>query len=133
MYENGVGVTKNYASAARLYRIAAEQGHVIAQFKLGNMYAEGRGVSRDAITAVRWYRLAAEQGESEAKIILGGFYLAGVGMPVDKILAYKWLNIAAAFDENVSYIRDDLERDMTPAQIAEAQRLSREWIEAQKP
>ena len=37
-YDNGRGVTQNYAEAAKWYRKAAEQGYAHAQFNLGYYY-----------------------------------------------------------------------------------------------
>ena len=67
MYANGEGVARDYAEAVRWYRKAAEQGHAVAQNKLGVRYARGEGVARDYAEAVRWYRKAAEQGDVEAR------------------------------------------------------------------
>ena len=39
LYENGKGVPRNYAEALKYYRLAAEQGHAVAQNNLGVMYA----------------------------------------------------------------------------------------------
>ena len=49
--------------------------------------------------------------------------------------AYMWFNLAAAqgqerLGENAPSAKDLLEEEMTRAQIAEGQRLSREWLEA---
>ena len=45
--------------------------------------------------------------------------------------SYMWLNLAGTRDEELAEkarsTRDELESKMTPAQIAEAQKLSREW------
>jgi hypothetical protein len=51
------------------------------------------------------------------------------GVPQDFILAYMWFNLAAAAQggPTAAQMRDILEKKMTPAQIAEAQKLSREW------
>ena len=47
------------------------------------------------------------------------------------MLAYMWHNLAAAQgSENAQAAKDLLEEEMTPEQIAEAQRMSREWLEA---
>ncbi len=54
----------DYASAMRLFRLAANQGDPEAQISLGFMYAEGQGVPQDDAEAVRWYRKAAEQGHA---------------------------------------------------------------------
>ena len=53
-------------------------------------------------------------------------------MPQDDAEAAKWLNLAAsrasgANAKSFSEARDDLAGKMTPQQIAEAQRLAREW------
>ena len=49
-------------------------------------------------------------------------------MPKDLVISYMWRNLAAAQgDDKSKAARDALEKDMTPAQIAEAQKLSREW------
>ena len=46
---------------------AALQGHVIAQYCLGNCYSDGVGVESDREQAMFWWKLASEQGYSEAK------------------------------------------------------------------
>jgi len=47
------------------------------------------------------------------------------------VLAYMWYNLSAAQgNENAQGLKGFLERQMTREQIAEAQRLSREWLEA---
>jgi uncharacterized protein len=46
----------------------------------------------------------------------------------DYVVAYMWKNLAAAQgDETASELKSLLEKGMTPEQIAEAQRLSREF------
>ena len=52
----------DYATALKLLRPLAEQGHAEAQYNLGVMYRNGQGVPHDDAEAVKWYRLAAEQG-----------------------------------------------------------------------
>ena len=95
------------------------------------MYARGEGVPEDDAEAVRWYRLAAEQGLAAAQLNLGGSYANGEGVPEDHVLAYMWLNLSAAQGFEMAQENKDLfEQRMTRAQIAEAQRLSREWIAA---
>ena len=49
-------------------------------------------------------------------------------MPTDYVTAYMWFNLsAAAGDENAATMRNKLAEAMTPEQIAEAQKMSREW------
>jgi TPR repeat protein len=61
-------------------------------------------------------------------------YGTGQGVPEDYVLAYMWWNLAAAQGhEGAQSNKDILEERMTREQIAEAQRLSREWLEAHPP
>jgi TPR repeat protein len=83
---------------------------------------------RDYATAVRLNRPLAEQGDANAQYNLGVFYDNGLGVPQDKVRAYMWFNLSAAQGrEGAAAIRDLIARRMTPAQIAEAQKLAREW------
>ena len=131
-YANGTGVTKDEAQAFTWYRKAAEQGEVEAQRNLGICYAAGAGTSKDIVLAATWYRKSAEQGDASAQWFLGFDYAKGIGVPKDDLLAYKWLNLSAAQGiADAAKLRDEISKTMTPAQIAEAQRLSREWKPAE--
>ena len=131
----GQGVPQDYAEAARWYRIAADQGHADAPYDLGLMYQKGQGVPQDYAAAMKWYRIAAEQGDADAQNNLGVMYDFGQGVPQDYVHAHKWYNLAAARypasenerREKAVRNRDRVERRMTAEQIAEAQRLAREW------
>jgi uncharacterized protein len=49
-------------------------------------------------------------------------------VPRDYVRAHKWLNLSAARGNNFAIkYRDNIAERMTPAQIAEAQKLAREW------
>lgn len=118
----------DYATALRELRPLAEQGNAWAQYNLGVMYAEGAGVPKNDREAVKWYRRAAEQGDAKAQTNLGTMYAAGKGIPQDYVQAHLWFNLAAAQGVSVAGQNRDLVIGwMTPAQIAEAQRLAREW------
>jgi hypothetical protein len=56
------GVAQDYAEAARLFHLAADQGHGLAQYYLGYMFEDGLGVAKDRAEAIRWHRLAAAHG-----------------------------------------------------------------------
>jgi len=125
-------VAKNYSEAVRWFRAAAEQGFASAQESLGSMYYNGHGVSQDYKEAVRWSRAAAEQGHSGAQNNLGVKYDRGQGVPQDYIQAHMWFNLAASNltgedRESAATNRDSIAEKMTSEQIAEAQRLAREW------
>ena len=128
MYSSGQGVARDDAEAVRWFRKAAEQGDATAQNDLGKAYATGEGAARDQGQAARWFRKAADQGEATAQGRLGVMYLAGVGVPQDYVQAYMWLNLSAAQGlKRAAEERDKLAQSMTPAQIAQAKKLVREW------
>jgi len=129
LYEKGQGVPQGYGAAVRWYRLAAKQGHAHAQFNLGSMYRLGQGVLQDYGEAARWYRLAADQSVATAQINLAILYGDGLGVLKDYVQAHMWAYLAAAQNqENATELRDLLAEGMTPEQIAEAQRLAREWL-----
>jgi len=83
---------------------------------------------RDYATAVRLNRPLADQGNANAQYNLGTFYDNGLGVPLDKVRAYMWFSLSAAQGrEGAAAFRDLIARRMTTAQIAEAQKLVREW------
>ena len=120
----------DYDAALQEWRPLAEQGNAVAQLNLGFMYVNGYGVPQDYEEAIKWYRRAADQGNARAQYNLGLMYDNGYGVPQDYIQAHMWYNIAGVAGETVpiSY-RDYVAQEMTPAQVAAAQMLAREWIE----
>ena len=66
MYENGRGVTQDYAEAMKWYRLAADQGYAAAQNNLGVMYKNGLGVLQDNVMAHMWYNIASANGHDKA-------------------------------------------------------------------
>ena len=129
-YENGDGVQKDSAEAAKWYRKSAEQGNAGAQFQLGYMYAKGNGVLKNSTEAAKWYRKSAEQGDAGAQVFLSGCYYVGEGVPKDIVSAHAWANNASANgDERGKIIIGMMESMLTPEQIAEATKLAREIFE----
>lgn len=58
LYFKGRGVPRGYAEALAWYRQAADQGHPVAQYRLGVMFAEGWAGEFDGIRAYKWFALA---------------------------------------------------------------------------
>ena len=118
----------DYATALNEWRPLAEQGDPRAQFRLGSLYENGEGVPRDFAKARLWYEKAAAQGEAKAQFYLGIQSAYGEGGPLDIVQAHMWYSLAAGNgNANAPGFRDDLARQMTPAQIAEAHKRAREW------
>jgi len=128
MYANGQGVPLSYKKAEEWIRKAAEQGFAEAQYNLGVMYDQGFGVPQNFTEAAKWYQKAAEQGTAEAQYNLGLMHVEGKGVQQNYVQAYMWLSLAAARgDREAIKARDFITGKMTPAQIAEAQKLASEW------
>ncbi len=87
----------DYATALEEWLSLAEQGNATAQYRLGFMYADGEGVAQDYVLSHMWFNLAAAH------------------LPADVV------------QESAATQRSIIEPSMTPAQVAEAQRLAREW------
>ncbi len=105
----------------------ANKGDADAQFWLGTMYYDGKGVPQDYKEAVKWFTMAAEQGHAYAQLYLGRIHYNGDGVPQDYTEAYKWVLLAQMNGEDVSKLKQDLTAKMTPVQIAEAQKLAKEF------
>jgi TPR repeat protein len=117
----------DFATALREWRPLAEQGDASAQFYLGLSYENGDGVPRDYTKARQWYEKSAAQGEAKAQLYLGLQSAFGQGGPMDLVQAHMWYNLAAENGHlGAAVYRNDLAKQMTPAQIAEAQKRARE-------
>ena len=118
----------DYATALREWRPLAEQGDARAQFDLGLLYENGDGVPRDYAKAHEWYEKSAAQGGAKAQFYLGMQCAFGEGGPLDLVQAYMWYSLAAGNGHAAATVyRNDLARQMTPAQIVEAHKRAREW------
>lgn len=74
-------------------------------------------------------RQTAEPEDADSCFHLGVCYSTGKGAPFDLVQAHKWFNAAALQGSKAAAgWRAELALEMTQAQIAEAQRLAREWF-----
>ncbi len=107
-FEDAVSAVKrgDHDEAVRLYRRAAEQGHLEAQSSLAFMYGEGWLVPKDYAEALKWARLSAGRGYALAQFILGNMYKNGSGVPKDYAAAARWYRKAA--DQGDAYAQNDL-------------------------
>ena len=115
-----------------------ERGDASAQLTLGFMYDRGQRVPQQSATAAFWYGRAADQGHADAQFNLGRMYANGDGVPRDSIEAHMWYDLSAAQlsgEEREKLVRfsDAIAERMTAEQIAEAQRLAREWTPTPEP
>ena len=79
--------------------------------------------SRDTI------EFAAQGGQSDALFELGLIYCSGREGKVDMIEAHKWFNLAALKgSESAKQYRCEISREMSPADVAHAQRQARDLL-----
>jgi TPR repeat protein len=122
LYEQGIGVEQNVNEALGWYTAAADQGDAADQANVGDFYESGPGI-RSNKAAIHYYRRAAAQGYRDAQADLGRMYEFGKGVAADPAQAYQWYARAAAQGDAVSAKnRDRMRRQLSPAQIAEAER-----------
>jgi len=112
-YEVGHGIEQNYAEAAKWYKLAADQGHAVAQNNLAVCYTNGKGVAKDDKEALRLYNLAVAQGFWCAFENLGDMYRDGTFVEQDRDKALEHYKKALA---NAGY-------ELAPASIAEKERI----------
>jgi uncharacterized protein len=67
MFQNGLGVPRNYEAAASWFNEAAQQGAPTAQFLLGLLFDKGYGVPMDWVQAEVWLILAASQASGRER------------------------------------------------------------------
>ncbi len=81
MHAQGQGIEQNFYEAAKMYRLAGNQGHTGAQVNLGSLYENCKGNGPcNSEEAANWYRRAAEQGDAVAQYNLGVMYGIGRGV-----------------------------------------------------
>jgi TPR repeat protein len=139
LYQFGQGVSQDNDEAVRWYRKAAAQDYAPAFSNLGYMYDHGLGVPQDRAYAVKLYRFAAERGGEEGMLNLGVSYWRGEGIAKDLVQAYRWIDLARGTSHASGYVRTlkvaraawfDLEREMSPKDIAAARRINEVWVKA---
>jgi uncharacterized protein len=91
-FRSGAKLLKSGDTAKALHSLqyAAEQGHPLAQWKLGRMYADGEGVTQDDQKAFEYFRRIADSHADDspntpearfvanAFVALGHYYLQGI-------------------------------------------------------
>jgi TPR repeat protein len=81
------------------------------------------------VDSLAQYERDATNGRVDALYNLGLAYSTGQGVVVDMIAAHKWFNLAAVRGvETAKSWRNQLAAEMSSGQIAQAQKLAREWL-----
>ncbi|HKA46810.1 MAG TPA: hypothetical protein VKD68_01515 [Methyloceanibacter sp.] len=75
------------------------------------------------------FAVAAQSGAPDALFELGLLYATGLDVEADLVVAHKWFNLAALRGNRAALARRiELAREMTASQVAQAQKLAREWL-----
>jgi len=135
---------------------AAELGDAEAQDRLGDLYEAGsQQTLKDFDMAARYFAQSAQQANDYGMMSLGLAFIRGQGVEQNKVQAYFWLSLSnlrksvstgiglarlqllqrtpgyESYGDDMldrSTVRDELAQTMTPQEIAEAQRLARDWL-----
>jgi hypothetical protein len=138
-YELGTGVDRDlersrfwYSKAVGLKGLIAraQRGEADAQYTLGRMYVVGEAVEKNPSEAMRWFERAAINGDTEAQYALGTLFEFGDEVEQDNVEAIKWYTIAEENSYSGQLRKSYLVKKMTAEEIAEGERLVREWLEA---
>lgn len=128
IYEGGVAVAVDYASAFKWYRSAAQQEHAHAQRRLAYLYSQGLGTDKDDARAFAWYLRSANNGDVLGQLEVGQRYRQGQGTGKNPVQAYKWLTISASYgDSDALAERDWLDGDLSTEDKQQALALARDW------
>lgn len=125
MFSYGVGTQRNYAEAHKYLIMAAENksggnydpSRLDALFKLSEVYYYGKGVDVNYVRSYKWLLIITEL----AKVNI----VSDTGRSVAPVIHNNWM----ALPENFPNI-DKLLMSLNPGQIAEAQRLARQWMKS---
>lgn len=129
LYAKGQGVRRSDSQAVHWYRLAAAQNDPEAISNLGMMYLRGRGVKRDFTRAFQLFLRSAQMGYPVAQNNLALMYANGQGVGQDFTRAYAWLELASKKISAAERLRDEVGREMTAEQIADAQSLAAQKAE----
>ena len=90
-----------------------------------------KGTASGYLEALELFRKGADQGDASAQFNLGNMYANGQGVPQDFSEAYVWYSLSAANNgpEKATTFRDLNRENLTPDQVAAAQKRAKELFE----
>lgn len=129
MFKFGYGVPKDIKKSIYWLMESAVQGDPRGQCELGGILLTKNSEYYDSEFGCNWLKQSAEQGYAKAQYMLACMYFIGDGVKQDNSSSYYWSFIA--YSQGVNEALSSMEiakRYMTPAQIAQAQQMARDWI-----
>jgi len=117
-----------YEKAFKEFKAMADKGDARSQYNLAVMCKNGKGVPQDYAEAFKWYQMAAEQGHVGAQFNVATMYYSGQGVTKDYVRAYMWAGLAGVEgNTGAQELKETVAKQLTPAQLAEAQQMVRDW------
>jgi TPR repeat protein len=95
LYEQGIGVPRNFTKALEWYQKASLAGESDGYFRVGLCYEIGMGIAYDMDKAVSNFEKAVEMGSLSAAHKMASLYLAGQGVAKDEAKGLALLTTAA--------------------------------------
>jgi TPR repeat protein len=132
LYDYGMGVPRDVTEGSVWVKRAADSGSVNATYQYARRLETGFGVEKNEREAAEWYRRAAMRGHPSAQLWLGSIGDVSLASQEQNIEALFWLNLASrngpADVKALALQRTrDLQKNMMPSDITEAQTRARAW------
>ncbi|MCJ8323554.1 MAG: SEL1-like repeat protein [Rhizobiales bacterium] len=130
MLENGKGTDRDLAKAKISYEASANQGNLMAIYRLAMMNAAPQDPTTrpDFKQAIKWFNLAANAGLVDAQYNLAVLYQKGHGTEIDLVETFKWYSIAAnKGDKQAEAKAGAVKLELSAAQILTAKQKIKTW------
>ncbi len=101
MFEQGKGVARDPAQAARWYEKSAEQGVLAAKLNLGLLHfrkVHSGEEGGDIKAAIKWFQSADREADAKSAFYLGEIHRRGLGGKKDEAKAFNYYRKAAERD-----------------------------------
>jgi TPR repeat protein len=126
LYDRGIGVRQDRTAALKLYKQAAAQGVVAANYNMARLLDRGLPPDqRDKAKALTEYERAARNGDTYARAAMANLVHGG-DLASGARAAREWMKSAAA--QGVSDAQLALARSLRSATTAQERAEAREWL-----
>ncbi len=115
--------------SVKMVETTARKGSGAACLALYHYYADtdSQTTDRNPVEAMKWLEMSAELNQKDSYYYLGFSYRFGDCVPIDKAMAHAWYNIGRTLGNGKCELEMwNTARDMSPEQVAEAEKLARE-------
>ena len=132
LHDYGMGVPRDIVEGSRWVKRAADAGSVNAIYQYAVRLNTGFGVEKNEREAIEWFKRAAMRGHPSAQLELGSIGDGSEASQAANVEALFWLTLAArnGSAEVKAAARErtqNLQKNMMPSDITEAQTRARAW------